>query len=342
MESIFTNSPNGAAARSGQRGERTGRMGGEYTDGNGVTWEYKEVEAGATCSIWPKNRSSISGRVEIPGTVEVDGVSIKVVSIGKEAFYDCGELQEVTIPGSVTEIGAHAFRGCSGLTAVTIPGSVTVIGDDAFSGCSGLTAVTIPGSVTEIGEYAFLDCSGLTAVTIPSSVTVIRAHAFEGCSGLTAVTIPSSVTVIGEYAFLDCSGLTAVTIPGSVMAIGDDAFSGCSGLNAVYWLAGDGCDVGLAFHTTLYVRQGEKAIIEGQWTKGFFSAIVEGYVVTFTDSDGNKLGEQLVKPNGTATEPAAPIKEGFTFEEWQLGGKKYDFSKPVMKNIKLLAVWKKK
>ena len=299
MESIFTNSPNGAAARSGERGERTGRMGGEYTDGNGVTWEYKEVEAGATCSIWPRNRSSISGRVEIPGTVEVDGVSIKVVSIGKEAFCDCGELQEVTIPGSVTVIGEYAFFGCSGLTAVTIPGSVTEIGAHAFGGCSGLTAVTIPGSVMEIGEYAFLDCSGLTAVTIPGSVTVI----------------------------------------------GDDAFSGCSGLNAVYWLAGDGCGASLAFvriasPATLYVRQGEKAKM--WWAKVNFSAIVEGYVVTFTDSDGNKLGEQLVKPNGTATEPAAPIKEGFTFEEWQLGGKKYDFSKPVMKNIKLLAVWKKK
>ena len=276
MESIFTNSPNGAAARSGERGERTGRMGGGYTDGNGVTWEYKEVEAGATCSIWPRNRSSISGRVEIPGTVEVDGVSIKVVSIGKEAFCDCGELQEVTIPGSVTVIGEYAFFGCSGLTAVTIPGSVTVIRWGAFRGCSGLTAVTIPGSVT---------------------------------------------------------------------VIGDDAFSGCSGLNAVYWLAGDGCGASLAFvriasPATLYVRQGEKAKM--WWAKVNFSAIVEGYVVTFTDSDGNKLGEQLVKPNGTATEPAAPIKEGFTFEEWQLGGKKYDFSKPVMKNIKLLAVWKKK
>ena len=299
MESIFTNSPNGAAARSGERGERTGRMGGEYTDGNGVTWEYKEVEAGATCSIWPRNRSSISGRVEIPGTVEVDGVSIKVVSIGKEAFCDCGELQEVTIPGSVTVIGEYAFFGCSGLTAVTIPGSVTEIGAHAFGGCSGLTAVTIPGSVAKIGKFAFFGCSGLTAVTIPSSVTVI----------------------------------------------GDDAFSGCSGLNAVYWLAGDGCGASLAFvriasPATLYVRQGEKAKM--WWAKVNFSAIVEGYVVTFTDSDGNKLGEQLVKPNGTATEPAAPIKEGFTFEEWQLGGKKYDFSKPVMKNIKLLAVWKKK
>ena len=165
------------------------------------------------------------------------------------------------------------------------------------------------------------------------------------------VSIPDGVTDIGDGAFAWCN-VMEVTIPSSVKRIGWGAFSGCRGLNAVYWLVGDGCSVGfgvfdeIASPATLYVRQGEKAIIEGNgemwWAKEYFSAIVEGYVVTFTDSDGNKLGEQLVKPNGTVTEPAAPIKEGFTFEEWQLGGKKYDFSKPVMKNIKLLAVWKKK
>ena len=282
MEPIYTNSSNGAAARGGERGERTERMEGEYNDGNGVVWKYEEIEAGATCSIWPENRSSISGRVEIPGTVEGDGVSIKVVSIGEYAFSRCSRLTEVTIPGSVTKIGWGAFYGCSGLTGVSIPDGVTKIGDGAFTWCN----------------------------------------------------------------------VREVTIPSSVKRMGWGAFSGCRGLNAVYWLVGDGCSVGfgvfdeIASPAALYVRQGEKAIIEGNgemwWAKEYFSAIVEGYVVTFTDSDGNKLGEQLVKPNGTATEPAAPIKEGFTFEEWQLGGKKYDFSKPVMRNIKLLAVWKKK
>ena len=87
------------------------------------------------------------------------------------------------------------------------------------------------------------------------------------------------------------------------------------------------------------MRKGEKAAIEGNgqtwWKK--FDEIVEGYVVTFQDREGNKLGEQLVKPNGTATAPTAPTKEGYIVE-WQLDGEKYDFSKKVEKNITLVAV----
>ena len=433
MKPIFTNSSNGAAACGGERGERTGRMGGEYKDGNGVTWEYEEIEAGATCSIGiPKNnRGSISGFLKIPRTVVVRGVSISVVEIGnsafegcsgltavdipssvtkigQRAFQDCSGLTEVAIPYGVTKIGAWAFCGCSGLTAVTIPSSVTKIGDlaflgcsglqsievesgnknycaesgvlftkdkttlicypggkpeesytipssvtaigeSAFEGCSGLSAVTIPGSVTAIGESAFWDCSGLTGVIIPSSVTAIGKHAFRYCRSLEAVTIPSSVTAIGDYAFSGCSGLTGVIIPSGVTEIGDWAFQDCSGLNAVYWLADANCSVdGFAFYgivspATLYVRQGEKAAIEGTWwAKWCFSMVVEGYVVTFKDGEGNKLGEQLVKPSGTATDPKAPTKTGYTFVEWQLDGAKYEFSTPVTKDITLVAKWKKK
>ena len=205
----------------------------EWTDGKGMQWEYEEIEPGKTCRIWPKDRNSLSGGVDIPGAVVDGGISIKVVEIGWRAFQDCSGLTAVTIPGSVTGIGYQAFQDCSGLTAVTIPGSVTRIGDWSFSGCSGLTAVTIPGSVTEIGRYAFRDCSGLQAVTIPGSVTKIGDYAFYGCNGLTAVTIPDGVTEIEFGAFAGCSGLTAVTIPSSVTEIRGDAFSGCSGLTAV-------------------------------------------------------------------------------------------------------------
>ena len=243
----------------------------EYTDGKGVTWEYTEIEAGATCSIGiPKrNRGSISGFVKISGTLEVDGECIKVVSIEWFAFEGCSSLTAVDIPSSVTEIGYSAFLDCIGLTSVTIPQGVTKIGYKAFYKCESLTAVTIPGSVTEIGEGAFMVCSGLKSIgvesgnknycaesgvlftkdkatlicypggkpeesyTIPSSVTEIGRSAFENCSGLQAVTIPSSVTEIGLGAFSGCSGLTSVTIPGSVTEIGMHAFSGCSGLTSV-------------------------------------------------------------------------------------------------------------
>ncbi len=213
-----------------------------------------------------KNNNYYSGDIVIPESVEYNGVTCSVTSIGESAFFDCYALTSVTIGNSVTSIGAHAFYLCSSLTSVTIPNSVTSIGGSAFQGCSGLTSVTIPNSVKSIGDYAFTVCSGLTSVSvdagntvydsrdncnaiietasntlitgckstiIPHSVTSIGNSAFSRCSGLTSVTIPNSVTSIEFYAFSGCSGLTSVTIPNSVTSIEGYAFYGCSGLTSV-------------------------------------------------------------------------------------------------------------
>ncbi len=208
----------------------------------------------------------VNGDVVIPSSVEYNGTTYSVTSIGESAF-DCSGLTSVTIPNSVTSIGRWAFWGCSGLTSVTIPNSVTSIGRSAFSACSGLTSVTIPTGVTSIGDYAFSGCSSLTSinvasgnthyssmdgvlynyvqdtliqcpgaktsVTIPTGVTSIGEAAFYGCSSLTSVTIPNSVTSIGEEAFGCCTGLTSVTIPNSVTSIGIDAFYWCRNLTSV-------------------------------------------------------------------------------------------------------------
>ena len=232
--------------------------------------------------------------------------------------------------------------------AYEIPGIVTGISVGAFAGCEGLTAVTIPSSVKTIEEFTFSGCTGLTAVTIPDGVTRIGWGAFITCSRLKGVVIPSSVKTIGDDAFYGCEGLTEMKIPGGVTKIGQLAFANCSKLNKVYWFTDANCNVGddafqeIASAATLYVRQGEMEKIKDKpWCKNIFT-IEEGFVVTFKDGEGNKLGEQLVKPNGTATAPTAPTRKGYTLVEWQLDGAKYDFSTLVTKDITLVAVWKKK
>ena len=366
---------------------------GNYHVDGGVLFMKDKAALGCYPAGKKAEKYTIPGNVTVIGSSAFEGCSkltevvipSSVTRIERWAFSGCIGLTAVNIPSSVTEIGESAFSGCSGLMAVNIPSSVTEIRGQTFAGCSGLTAVSIPSSVTEIGWSSFEDCRDLTLVTIPSSVTEIGDGAFAGCCGLKSIevesgnknycaesgvlftkdkatlvcypggkpgesyTIPSSVTEIGRFAFSDCRGLTGVTIPSSVTEIGWGVFSDCRGLKAVYWLADANCRVkdevfdGIASTATLYVRQGEKAATEETWwAKRYFSAVEEGYVVTLKDSDGNELGEQLVKPNnGTATAPTAPTKDGYTFVEWQLDGKKYDFSTKVTKNITLVAVWNK-
>ena len=191
----------------------------------------------------------VNGDVVIPSSVEYNGTTYSVTSIGLGAFRGCSGLTSVTIPNSVTSIGDSAFAYCSGLTSVTIPNSVTSIGWSAFQSCSGLTSVTIPNSVTSIGNSAFEDCSrlttlnfnaincqdfslgyftlgtSLTTVNIGDSVQRIPANFVRGCSGLTSVTIPTGVTSIGEYAFFNCDGLTSINV-----ALGNTHYSSIDGV----------------------------------------------------------------------------------------------------------------
>ena len=137
-------------------------------------------------------------KVVIPDTItyldaEFKEQRVAVIGIGRDAFYGCTNLTEITIPGSVTSIGEDAFAGCTGLTEITIPGSVTSSGLLAFMDCTGLTKITIPGSVTSIGNSAFSDCTGLTEITIPSSVRSIGYRAFSGCDSLRTVVCKSEV-----------------------------------------------------------------------------------------------------------------------------------------------------
>ena len=136
----------------------------------------------------------------------------------------CGFSGEYEIPKSVISVGKNSFYYCKNLTNVTIPNSVTDIGGGAFAGCKGLTTITIPDSVISVGDDAFYACNYLSSVTIGKSVSNIGADAFCGCWKLTDLLLPESVKSIGNRAFMSCSSLHAIYFMGDAPELGEDVF----------------------------------------------------------------------------------------------------------------------
>ena len=193
----------------------------------------------------------------IPSSVEYNGITYTVTSIGAQAFMNCKQLTAITIPNSVIAIGGSAFTSsalykdesnweneclyvdnCLISAKRTLSGSCAikegtrVIAGSAFGTCASLTAVDIPNSVIGIGSGAFRNCSALTSVVIPSGVTSIEDYTFNECTSLSSITLPNTITRIGDFALSNCSTLVAFDMPTHVKSIGKAAFGNCIGLTS--------------------------------------------------------------------------------------------------------------
>ena len=184
-----------------------------------------------------------AGTVVIPSTVNYNGTSYPVTTIGDAAFYDCEKLLSVTIPNSVSVIGVDAFAYCTGLTTITLPNSLTTIMYDAFYE-SGLTSVHIPSSVTSIDGNVFRGCVSLNTVSVAAGNTyydsrnncnaIVDTESDWIVTGTNNTVIPDDVYGIGMSAFAYCTGITALHFHSRMKTVGQSAFYGCSNLKTLY------------------------------------------------------------------------------------------------------------
>ncbi len=133
----------------------------------------------------------------------------------------------------VTAIGNNAFENCEDITDFTIPEGVVSIGNSAFSGCHNLRKINLPESIEAIGEKAFYECTALESLILPKKLTVISKQSFANCYSLETVRLSYGITTISEQAFLSCYNLT-IFIPKSVTIIGSGAFLSCYNLTIYY------------------------------------------------------------------------------------------------------------
>ena len=85
------------------------------------------------------------------------------------------------------------------------------------------------------------------------------------------------------------------------------------------------------------VAEFEKAADEDGQT-----AVAKKYTVKFNSNGGSSVSSQTVTEGSTVKKPSNPTRDGYTFVEWQLNGKAYDFNSKVTSNITLTAKWEKK
>ncbi len=168
-----------------------------------------------------------------------------VISIGDNAFANCGVLTDVVIPKTVTEIGVDAFAYTPWMTRrtepytvaganillranvmtqkISIPVGVRCIAPSAFSQLPA-KHIVIPNGVTHIQHGAFSYCEQLETVELPSTLRRLDGYLFHGCTKLSKVVFAPGPTKVGHAMFSSCLSLKTVTLPDTVTEIDNEAF----------------------------------------------------------------------------------------------------------------------
>lgn len=101
----------------------------------------------------------------------------------EDAIYALPGKKKIKINNGVRIIGKNAFLNRDDIDEVIIPESVQLIDDSAFVGCKNLTKIVIKGKVS-IGQYAFLNCKKLVEIFIEGTIKSVDVNSFFGCDCL--------------------------------------------------------------------------------------------------------------------------------------------------------------
>ena len=77
----------------------------------------------------------------------------------------------------------------------------------------------------------------------------------------------------------------------------------------------------------------------GKVIQSYVSENTDTYTVAFNSDGGTSIQSQTINSGSLASNPANPIKSGYTFVEWRLNGAAYNFNTPVTSNLTLVAVY---
>ena len=253
---------------------------------------------------------------------------------GKKTIAEC-------LPGRGTNVGSYTvgpeeFDG------------VTDVLPEAFMDCDEIGKVDLSTTTVDtIPDRCFMDTKILTSVVLPDTVKNIEKDAFKN-SGLKLLTIPGNQAYIEKDAFesspqqtinFECvEGTTADRYAKEYDYINPEYGKVYLTHTVTFWDYPDYPDItSKAIYYTTKVKDGEDAVPPttppshdgvafSRWTDytniskdtdvwPIFGSNI--YAVSFMDYDGTLIGEvQYIEEGKSATPPANPTREGYTFDKW--------------------------
>ena len=119
---------------------------------------YKVISASKKTVMVLQGKNKKATKVTIPKTVQVNGVSCKVVEIGKNAFKGYTRLTTVSIGKNVKLINKNAFYDCKKLKKITYQNTTAPsIKTGAFKKTSSKITVNVPKSMKSKERKKFLN-----------------------------------------------------------------------------------------------------------------------------------------------------------------------------------------
>ena len=213
-----------------------------------VTYKVTDINAN-TCAVIRCEKTA--KRIVIPSSVQ----GYKVTSIKQASFSQC-EIEEISLPNSLTTIGTQAFSWCKSLKSISIPNSVTSIEEKSFQYCEKLESVVLSNNMKRIEHWLFWECTSLLNVSGYNNIEYIDIGAFNKTPWLanlpdgenyigkvlltykgkmpanTTIKIKDGCTQIAGSAFSNQVGLVAITIPSSLVILDSNPFAGCTNLTS--------------------------------------------------------------------------------------------------------------
>lgn len=171
-------------------------------------------EADSVLKTIGESAFAVSGLIEVnlPDSVEL---------IGKDAFRQSERLKTVNLGNGVTSVEAGAFDSCGNLENISIPDSITRFEFNNFVYNENLKFNEYKNCLylgNEQNPYTVLvdvATEEETSYEIHGDNKLVYNGAFAWCRKLESITIPKTVTEIENYAFYECENLKTVYFTGT-------------------------------------------------------------------------------------------------------------------------------